>query len=250
MQGLEIYDDAAMYDLAAPPNEKAVTFYIGEARRLGGPVLELACGTGSYALKLAESGLDVTGLDIHPGMLARARDVSAGTNVAVDFVEADMRDFSLPGKFGLIFIARHSLLHLLQAEDLTACFQAVSRHLVPGGKFILEIVNPNPQWLVLPPGERRKIGGFAHPELGEVKIEQTLEYDRASQVSHEIWYWSAPGNPDFRVRPMHLRLIYPEELPLLLQRGGLRLAERYGGYDRRPFDGNSPSQICFCGVGD
>ena len=247
IEGLEVYDDAELYDLLAASNNAIVEFYDEEARKLGGPVLELACGTGRLTIPLAQSGLEVVGIDLHPGMLARARAAAEAAHVQVEFVETDMRDFSLQKRFGLIFVAYNSLLHLLQSEDLAACFTNVARHLTPSGNFILEIVNPSPHWLALPSGERRKIGGGFHPDLGEITMEQTLDYDRSTQVSHETWFWSAPGQPDFRVRSVQMRMIYPQELQLLPRMNGLKVAERYGGYDKRPFEKDSSVQICVCG---
>ena len=246
MQGLELYDDADLYDLIAPPNDAVVDFIFEEALRLGGSVLELACGTGRIAIPLAQRGLKVTGLDLHPVMLDRARFASAAANAPVRYIESDMRHFELPEKFGLIFIAYNSLLHLHEVADIKSCFTAVSRQLTQGGQFILEIFNPNPQWLALPSGERRHVGRFNHPVLGEVTVEESLDYDRAMQINRETWYWSTLKNPDFRVRPLHLRNIFPQELPLLLELGGLSLVKRYGAYDRRPFDRNSAHQICLC----
>ena len=246
LEGLDVYDDAELYDILWPPDAATEDFYMSEASHLSGSVLELACGTGRIAIPLVKSGLDVTGIDIHPAMLARARSTSLAAKVSVDFIEADMKQFALPQKFGLIFVGFNSLLHLLSAEDLVSCFGAVARHLAPGGKFILDIVNTSPRWLSLPPGERRKIGGALHPELGEITIEQTLEYDRSTQISHETWFFSAPGQPDFRVRSVQMRMIYPQELPLLLKLGGLVLVDRFGGYDRRTFDQTSPRQLCVC----
>ena len=126
IEGLEVYDDAELYDLLAASNNAIVEFYDEEARKLGGPVLELACGTGRLTIPLAQSGLEVVGIDLHPGMLARARAAAEAAHVQVEFVETDMRDFSLQKRFGLIFVAYNSLLHLLQSEDLAACFTNVA----------------------------------------------------------------------------------------------------------------------------
>lgn len=246
MQGLEIYDDAELYDLVAPPNGLIEEFYANEAARLDGPILELACGSGRFAVPLAKRGFDVTGVDLHPAMLDRARSVANAAEVPVTLVRADMREFELGKRFGLVFIAYNSLLHLHQSSDLISCFRSVARHLAEGGEFIMEIFNPSPQWLSLPIGERQRVGTCMHPLFGEITVEETLDYDSASQINRGTWYYSTATERDFRVRPLHLRNIFPQELPLLLEQGGLRLLKRYGAYDRSPFQSSSAHQICFC----
>lgn len=246
VQDFDIYDDPELYDLMAPPNGQVEEFYINEAQRLGGPVLELACGTGRFAIPLAQKGFDVTGLDLNPGMLDRARVTAEAAGAPLTLVQADMRAFTIDEQFGLIFVTTNSLLHLHESSDLIDCFASIARHLTTHGAFIVEIFNPSPSWLSLPPSERKRVGVLSHPTLGKIVVEETINYDRASQINRGTWYYSTPTQPDFRVRPLHLRNIYPQELPLLLERGGLRLLRRYGGYDRGPFQSSSAHQICIC----
>src|SRR5262245_28969077 len=113
MTDANLYDLTDLYDLAAPADPVAETFYLLEARRRGGAVLDLACGTGRFTIPLARSGLEVVGGDLSPSMLERARAKAAAASVGIDFVEMDMREFDLAGRrFGLVIIAANSLLHL------------------------------------------------------------------------------------------------------------------------------------------
>lgn len=85
---------------------------------------------------------------------------------------------------------------------------------------------------------------FRHSSLGEVKIEETIAYDAATQVMRTDWYWSTAEQLDFRRTVLELRQIFPQELTLLLGLGGLKLAERYGDFDRSPFQPASSRQVC------
>ena len=60
------------------------------------------------------------------------------------------------------------------------------------------------------------------------------------------WYFSSADEPDFLVAPLHLRSIFPQELPLLLAAGGLRLESRHGDFAGGPFTGASRHQVCVC----
>jgi SAM-dependent methyltransferase len=249
MTDASLYDRPELYDLAAPANPLAEAFYIEEARRRGGAVLDLACGSGRFTIPLARSGLEVVGGDLSASMLDRARGKAAAASVGIDFIEMDMREFDLPGRrFGLVVIAANSLLHLHDAHDIRRCFASIARHLLPGGALAFDVFVPNVGFLAREPNLRHSIGRFVHDELGELLLEETTEYDAVRQVNRARWFWSTPDRPDFFVVPLEMRLLFPQELPLLVEMGGLRLLQRYGDFDRSTFGAQSHRQICICGL--
>ena len=71
-------------------------------------------------------------------------------------------------------------------------------------------------------------------------------YDAPAQVTRGTWHLSTHSEPDFVVVPLEIRSIFPQELPLLLSLGGLRLVERFGDWSGRPFAGDAPVQLCVC----
>ena len=239
------YSDPKLYDLLFPAGEYG-RFYPEEARRAGGPVLELACGTGQILLPIAQSGTRCVGIDLSPEMLGAAADRLRGGSAAAALVEGDIRDFDLGDEFALIFIARNSLLHLHATDDLLACFRAVRRHLRPDGVFIFDVFNPDVRMLARPAGTRTPFMQIEHPDHGPVRVEAEGEYDAATQIRTETWYFSAEGRPDFWTAPLAVRSIFPLELPLLLSAGGLRLEARHGDFAGGPFHGRSPRQVCVC----
>ncbi|HKG95869.1 MAG TPA: class I SAM-dependent methyltransferase [Gemmatimonadaceae bacterium] len=214
-------------------------------------MLELACGSGKLTIPLARElgaeGVEVVGLDASAAMLGAARERAAAAGVRVELVEGDMRRFELGvGRLDFIFVAFNSLLHLHAADDLVACFACVRRHLAPGGAFAFDVFNPRVDFLARRPDVREPFKRVGHPSLGEVTVEYTSDYDAATQVNRSTWYFSAPARPDFRVEPLHLRSIFPQELPLLVAAGGLRLEARHGDFDRSVFASASPRQLCLC----
>jgi SAM-dependent methyltransferase len=245
----DLYGDAELYDLLFPPGDR-IAFYLDLARRGAGPVLELACGTGQYIVPVARAGLRAVGLDLSPVMLDGARrrataDAIPG-NGRLSLVAGDMRDFDLGERFALVFVARNSLLHLHATDDLLACLAAVRRHLLPGGVLAFDVFNPDPAMLAWPPDRRAHVMSVEHPTLGAVCAESTSDYDRGTQVNRATWYLSAPGRPDFLVAPLHLRSIFPQELPLLLRAGGFTLAARHGDFGGHAFESGSRQQVCVC----
>jgi SAM-dependent methyltransferase len=244
MVTLDLYDDPLFYDRISHATPGSEPFYVDEAIRSGGAVLELACGTGRLLIPIARAGLEVTGVDIVRPMLDRARAKADEAGVTVDLVQGDMRGVHLGRRFAMILLAYNSMLHLATADDFRALLASVRRHLTPDGVFIFDIFNPSIAMLARRPDERSEVGRVQDPELGEVLVEATIEYDAATQVSRGGWHLSAPGRPNFRMIPLHMRSIFPQELPLLLGAGGFRLEERYGDFDRSRFTSESPRQVC------
>jgi SAM-dependent methyltransferase len=105
-------------------------------------VLELAAGPAEHARELARRGLEATALDLSAAMCARARELAKAGGVSLTVVEADMRDFHLPGEFDLAITMLNSLCHLLSLEDMLRHLASVARHLRPGGLYLAELAHP------------------------------------------------------------------------------------------------------------
>lgn len=242
------YDDPDLYDLVAPRHAEMEQFYVEAAGGAGRQVLELACGTGRFTVPLALSGAEVVAADLSETMVARARSRAAAQAVGVTFALLDMRNFDLGRRFDTVIIAANSLLHLSERGEFRDCFRAIARHLKPGGQFVFDVFVPSLRLLSLPPGTRDLVGTFAHLELGDITIEEAIQYDPIAQLSRADWYWSTGAKKDFRHTALLMRQIFPQELPLLLESGGLRLIERFGDFDRTPLTAESHRQVCVCGV--
>lgn len=60
---------------------------------------------------------------------------------------------------------------------------------------------------------------------------------------------STAAQPDFLVAPLEMRSIFPQELPVLLELGGLRVVERFGDWSRTPLTSDAALQIYVCEAG-
>lgn len=244
----QFYSDARLYDRLFPRGEQAVDFYRAEADRQGGCVLELGCGTGHKLIPIASDGHPCVGLELSPDMLAEAQRKADERGVEVEWVQGDMRKFDLGRTFDLVFIAGNSLLHLHEAEDLVDCFRSVRRHLAPGARLVFDVFNPSVRMLAQADGVRRRRDplSFMDPDRGVVHVDVAETYDSAAQVTRGRWYFSTDSETDFVVAPLEIRSIFPQELPLLLSLGGLRIVERFGDWSRAPLTSDAALQLTIC----
>jgi len=244
----QFYSDARLYDRLFPGGEQAVDFYRAEADRQGGCVLELGCGTGHKLIPIASDGHPCMGLELSPDMLAEAQRKADERGVEVEWVQGDMREFDLGRTFDLVFIAANSLLHLHEAEDLVDCFRSVRRHLAPGARLIFDVFNPSVRMLAQADGVRRRRDAlwFVDPDRGVVHVDVAETYDAAAQVTRGRWCFSTDSEVDFVVAPLEIRSIFPQELPLLLSLGGLRVVERFGDWSRAPLTADAALQLYVC----
>ena len=238
---MSLYDEPELYDALLPSGQRCIDFYVELARRQAGDVLELACGTGQLLGPLAATGQHVVGLDIAAPMLEAARR-RLGESVELEL--GDMRAFAFARRFALIVIARNSLQHLAETEDLIATLRCAREHLARNGVLAFDVFHPNLAMLAKPSGTRSHVMTVQSDAFGEIVLDQTSNYDPAAQVQRATWHIRA-GERAWDV-PIHVRAIFPQELPLLVRAAGLELVERFGDYTRVPFDATSPRQVCIC----
>jgi SAM-dependent methyltransferase len=155
------YDQIArLYDPWSRSVVEDVPFYLEEARRSGGPVLELGVGTGRIAVPVAAAGIEVVGVDLSAGMLAVARERAELAGATIDLRQGDMRDPPVEGAFPLVLIPFRSLLHMETDADRRSVLAAVTRLLAPGGRLIFDVFAPDAvdiadthaRWLEREPG--------------------------------------------------------------------------------------------------
>jgi SAM-dependent methyltransferase len=237
-----LYDMADVYDAVVQPGP-CEPHYRALAQQAGGPVLELACGTGRLTLPIARDGYEMVGLDTSPAMLASARRKAVGQGLHVTFVEGDMRDFDLGRRFALVILSCNSLSHLTEPEDLSMALAAIRRHLRPGGLFAFDVVLPDPRDLARCGAGPRRLDLGPNPGSA-IEAEEEIEYDPVRQLRIGRWrIHSGPGGAmDFA--PLVQRQFFPHEIPLLLAASGLELEVRHGDFAGNPLSAWSLNQIC------
>jgi SAM-dependent methyltransferase len=244
---------ARLYDLDLLEDPGDVGLYFELAERTGGPILELAAGSGRIAVPLASAGYDVTGVDLDTAMLERAlaRTRAAGRRItgSLELVEADLIGLELPraGSFNLAFIALNSLFLLATRARQQAALETLARHLARGGLGVVDVWLPEPDDLARFDG--RLMLEYTRPEPeteADVTKLASARFDPSTAVVDltAIYEEAMPGQPALRwVRRDQLRLVTSDELRSMAEDAGLAVETIAGGYDLEPIETDSDRAI-------
>jgi SAM-dependent methyltransferase len=196
-----------------------------------GAVLELGVGTGRVALPLSARGVPVHGIDLSEAMVARLRAKPGAERIGVTI--GDFAAATAGATFQVVYLVANTIMNLTTQDEQVACFRNAAAHLDPGGCFVIEVLVPGLRRL--PPGERFQPFEVSPTHLG------FDEYDVARQglISHH--YWIEDGAVEVLSPPF--RYVWPSELDLMARLAGLRLRNRWGGWEREPFTSESEKHV-------
>ena len=220
-----------LYDRIAPfydPWSRSVTedvgFYVDHALASGGPVVELAVGTGRIAVPIAQAGIDVIGVDSSPEMLdlARAAADAAGVGDRLDLRLGDLRSPPVTERVPLAICPFRSLLHMETEQEKLRALEAARALLAPGGRFVFDVFAPSREdieethdrWL------EREPGIFERAVWDEGSRTLSLSVRSGDETTTFGLHW----------------LSAPEWLRLL-DEAGFAVDELCGWFDGRPYAG-------------
>lgn len=243
------YDDAyaAKKDLVDAP------FYLELARRIGGPVLEMACGTGRVLLPIARAGIAVDGVDVSANMLGVLRgklaEEPAEVQARARLFEGDMRTVRLERKYALVTIPFRPMQHMYTVADQVAALATAAWHLDGGGLLAFDVFYPKFNLLETRIGEEvlelewrpaadpgKLVRRYFRKDAVD-KIQQVFEvtfifrtFERERLVEEE----SAAVKLSYYTYP-HLRTLF--------LMAGLEPVEEYGSFAKTPLDNTAKEMI-------
>lgn len=247
---------ARLYDMDLADDPGDLDLYLALAERTGGPILELAVGSGRLAIPLAAAGFAVTGVDLDPAMLDRAHAAAAAPGQGrarkgrrLELIEADLLGLALPstGTFRLAFIALNSLLLLASRAAQREALRTLARHLAPGGLAVVDVWQPGADDLARYDGRIILEHARRDPETGHLVTKaSSAQHDPSSQVVTltTMYEEGAQGRPAVRwVRTDRLRLVSADELAGFAEDAGLVVEELAGDYDMAPIGSSTDRAI-------
>ena len=230
-----------------------VPFYVDLARKSGGPVLEIACGTGRVLLPIARQGIEIEGVDNSESMLRILRRNLARepreVRERVTIHEGDMRDFRLEKKFQLVTIPFRPLQHMYAVEDQLAALTTAAFHVEEGGSLAFDVFFPNFEGI--PANIGKEILDLewtvdAEPRKVVRRFFRKKSYDKIQQTfSGEFVFRTYEGDNLILEETGPLKMSYYTyaHLRALFLLAGLEPVEEYGSFAREPLDNTSQEMI-------
>jgi SAM-dependent methyltransferase len=219
---------AELYDPWSRTVTEDIDFYVAEARKARGTVVELGVGTGRIAVPVAAAGVPVIGVDSSAGMLevCRRRAEAEGVEHLLDLRLGDLRDPPVSERVRLVTSPFRAFLHLETDAERLRALAAVRQLLVPGGRFVFDVFAPSDEdiadthgrWLEREPG----IWEMAHWDLEARVLTLRLRGSEAETSMQLAWL------------PM-------EDWRTLLEQAGFEIDACYGWFDLRPYAGGEDS---------
>ncbi len=198
-----------------------------------GRALELGIGTGRVALPLAGRGVSVEGIDASEAMVAKLRQKPSGADIPVTL--GDFADVAVGGMYQLVYVPFTTFFALPSQAEQIRCLENVAARLTDGGAFVIDAFVPD-------------VTRFHHQQAVTAQRVTAdavlLDVSRHDPVNQKV-----EGSHVFltdsgvRLYPVCLRYAWPAELDAMALVAGLRLADRFGDYDRRPFDAGSTRHV-------
>ncbi len=230
---------ARLYDWEHDPFQEDLGAYVALARRFGGPVLELTCGTGRVLLPLAEAGFACTGVDSSAAMLARARARLERAGRSARLEQQDLASLHLRGRYRTILLPLDGLALLLARPAQLACLRAARQAASHDGCLVVDVSNGNVRGGNEPLQEVLHHLTAPDPETGRPTTKWVVRRPRPAEQLDELTFYYDEQDERGCLRrtivDLRLRWFTRSELELLLELSGWRVDELYGGYDFEPF---------------
>lgn len=249
---------ARYYDAAyAAANLVDASFYIELAQEIGGPVLEIGCGTGRVLLPIARAGIEIHGLDQSPAMLDVLNQKLAREpeelRRRVTLHSGDMRVARLNKQFPLVIIPFRPLQHMHTVEDQIAALRTARSHLNDRGRFVFDVFYPRfdaPRSAI---GEERlEMEWPVDGKPGTVirRFYRNESIDKTHQnFSGTFIYRTCEGDRLIReeTAPLHMTWYTYPQLRALFLLADLEVVEEYGSFAKTPLDNTATEMIFVLG---
>ncbi|MDB5328755.1 MAG: Methyltransferase type 11 [Phycisphaerales bacterium] len=245
---------AAYYDAEYSSNDlldNDVPFLMAHLPKRPAKILELCCGTARAAIPLVQAGHKVTGVDVDADLLhiARRKCDSVGiTEKQLPIVKADVRTFKTDDRFDWAVLLFNTLLNFTTLADQDLLLANVNAHLKRGGRFWVDIFNPDLSILGEPHHPHFDSATFYVPEFDR-SVHRTTEEKRSAErpqlqemTFHYTWA-DSDGELHHEESKFNMTWMMPRELTLLLERHGFTVEYLYGDYDGSDVAPDSPRLI-------
>jgi ubiquinone/menaquinone biosynthesis C-methylase UbiE len=243
---LEKYENPERYDELYGKYQDDLLYMMEYATGMEDLIIELACGTGRLTIPMAKNGLNMVGIDLHDGMLSRAKQKAAHEQLSIIFEQQDCTKLELAYKSPLIFMTGNSFQHFLTNESQDALFHSVKKHLLSNGEFIFDTRNPILAELAVVEEYEERYINIDNQTVIEKHFE---EYNHETQILNCITETIILENEEVIHKAkdsISLRYVFPMELVRLLENHDFELIHLYGSWKKEAYTKDSISMIVHC----
>lgn len=214
-----------------------IPFWIQLAKTYGPKVLELACGSGRVTIPVAESGVDIEGIDYSEGFLTLAQERTQSRSLSIKFHLADLRALPFQNKYDLMYLPTGTISHLITRSEVEAFLSGAARGLRSNGVLALDVHNPTKTWLKswpLNPGPEHS--SFLHRKTNEmILLETTYAYSADTQIFTVSYHYTFQDKSS-KDGTLVFKLYFPVELQSLLHYNGFEVSKIFGDYTQTEFN--------------
>ncbi|MFR9727392.1 class I SAM-dependent methyltransferase [Streptomyces sp. MS19] len=196
----------------------------------GSRVLDLACGPGLFLVPLAERGYEVTGVDLSPGMLARARRACDAAGARVTLERADMLSYVAPGAYDVVLNVFTSFGYFDDPAANARVLRNAWKSLAPGGRLLVDVM-----------GKEVLAGWIGRPQAvdlpgGAYVVQRDTVLDSWRRLRTD---WTLVRGEVARTASIHSFLYSAAELHDLFVAAGFADVACHGDFDGGPYDQTS-----------
>jgi SAM-dependent methyltransferase len=230
-----------------------VDFFVSYSKKAGGKTLELGCGTGRVLIPTAQTGCQITGLDLSPYMLAKCREKLASqtkdVQSNVQLIQGDMANFAPGEQYPLVTIPFRAFQHLIRVSEQKSCLNCIHRLLLPDGLLILDVFRPSLPRLIdtrylmemdVEPPIKLSDGRILHRTNRTAAFHPAEQYNDIELIHYVIY---PDGKKERLVHAFPMRYFYRYEIEHLLSLCRFKILEFFGDFDKSEFSDESPEMI-------
>ena len=252
-------NDAQFYDLDTREVTKVdIPFYLEQAAKTSGGILELACGTGRITIPLANAGHEIWGVELSESMIRqfkhKIKDLPKETSARIHLIQGDMTNFSIPQKFPLIILPARSFQLLLDEEAESRCLKNIHAHLADNGYLIIDVANYAKDvdkgwvsdeeifdWENIDPATGYKVH--------RTHIKKEIDLERHIICPLKIYHITKnDGSVEKIFKRSPWKYFYEDQIKSLITGNGFKITSEMGSYDGKPI-GEGSEFIFFCQKG-
>jgi len=242
------YDDIAdLYDIYVPATFD-IDFFVNETKKVSGEVLELMSGTGRVSIPLIEAGIKLTCVDLSKESNTILENKLRQLGLKADVYQMDVCELELQKKFDMIIIPFHSFVHITSPDNQRKALGRIQQHLLPNGKFICTLGNPNLRKKAVD-GQLRLFRKYPLPNMQGALLLWTIENNNPDdhQVIEAMQFYEEYDAKGLlkskRLLELHFRLSSKDEFEELAKTAGFKINAFYGDYSYSEFNDNSPFML-------